>query len=342
MAKATKTSSNKWRCKAYYTDEKGKYVNKSFTAETKKEAEGQAAVFLMEMKHKKKPANKTIGDMLNTFIDNRTNTLSPSTVVGYRKIRRTAFAGLMETRAGLVDQQMYQAYVNEYAKTRKPKTVMEAHRLICRVFKENNIDIDDKAVNLPRNIKTDIKVPTTDQVKAIAELSKEKGIYLPVLFAALLGMRKSEILALTWRDINTDNKTVRIDKAIVRDEFGEYIVKSTKTAESTRALQLPQQIIKALPERGADTDRVIDMTFGSFEFRFKWVVDTLDYKCSFHTLRHYNASIMLQNNIPNKYAMERMGHATDNMLKRVYQHTFEETHKQFDKDMEQFFTDSGI
>jgi hypothetical protein len=46
--------------------------------------------------------------------------------------------------------------------------------------------------------------------------------------------------------------------------------------------------------------------------------------------------------VKNYPIMERMGHATDNMLKRVYQHTFEETHKQFDKDMEQFFTDSGI
>ena len=41
----------------------------------------------------------------------------------------------------------------------------------------------------------------------------------------------------------------------------------------------------------------------------------------FHDLRHINASVMLALGVPNKYAQERMGHATDNMLKTVYQHT---------------------
>lgn len=38
-------------------------------------------------------------------------------------------------------------------------------------------------------------------------------------------------------------------------------------------------------------------------------------------MRHANASIMLALGVPDKYAMERMGHATNNMLKTVYQHT---------------------
>ena len=41
---------------------------------------------------------------------------------------------------------------------------------------------------------------------------------------------------------------------------------------------------------------------------------------NFKSLRHYYASMMLMNNVPDKYAMKRMGHATDNMLKNVYQH----------------------
>lgn len=38
-------------------------------------------------------------------------------------------------------------------------------------------------------------------------------------------------------------------------------------------------------------------------------------------LRHYNASIMLALNVPDKYAMERMGYSTPATLKKVYQHT---------------------
>ena len=61
MAKATKLPSGSWRCKAYYTDEYGKYKSKSFTADTKKEAEYMAREYLMEREHAAKPENRTLG-----------------------------------------------------------------------------------------------------------------------------------------------------------------------------------------------------------------------------------------------------------------------------------------
>ena len=39
MAKAKKLPSGNWRCRICYTDDEGKYIRKSFTAETKKEAD---------------------------------------------------------------------------------------------------------------------------------------------------------------------------------------------------------------------------------------------------------------------------------------------------------------
>ena len=44
------------------------------------------------------------------------------------------------------------------------------------------------------------------------------------------------------------------------------------------------------------------------------------FKFRFHDLRHYNASVMLAKNVPDKYAMKQLGHATTNMLQNVYQH----------------------
>ena len=57
----------------------------------------------------------------------------------------------------------------------------------------------------------------------------------------------------------------------------------------------------------------------------------------FHDLRHYNASVMLALNIPNKYAAERMGHADDTMLKKVYQHLMEDKNKDIDDSIEKYF-----
>ena len=47
---------------------------------------------------------------------------------------------------------------------------------------------------------------------------------------------------------------------------------------------------------------------------------SLDIECRFHDLRHYNASIMLSLNVPDKYAMERLGQSTPGLIKAVYQH----------------------
>jgi len=342
MAKASKLSSGKWRCKAYYTDENGKYTSKSFTRDTKRDAEGAAAAWLVEMEHDIKPENKTIGELVDRYIDNLSNLHSPSTILGYRKKRNAAFKEIMEVRAGHLTQQKYQAAVNNYAKGRKPKTVIEAHNLMRMVFRENHIKIDMKNVQLPQKVKTEIQVPETEHVKLLIELCKNTSVYLPVILAAMLGLRKSEIFALTWGDVDTQNSTLRVNKAIVQNEFKEYVIKETKTVNSNRLLHMPQVVTDALPPRKDDNEMLMDMPYAVFTNRYRRVMRKMPEKYTFHALRHYYASVMLMQGVPTKYAIERMGHSTDNMLKQVYQHTFPDKQAEFDKTMENFFKDSGI
>ena len=52
---------------------------------------------------------------------------------------------------------------------------------------------------------------------------------------------------------------------------------------------------------------------------------------------HTNASVMLALGVPDKYAMERMGHATNNMLKTVYQHTMRDKQDQVSDVVDDYF-----
>ena len=61
---------------------------------------------------------------------------------------------------------------------------------------------------------------------------------------------------------------------------------------------------------------------------------------NFHALRHYYASVMLMKGIPNKYAKEKMGHASEDMLKKVYQHVFKTEEERHDAVLDTFFTDT--
>ena len=52
---------------------------------------------------------------------------------------------------------------------------------------------------------------------------------------------------------------------------------------------------------------------------------------------HYYASVLQSLNVPDKYAMENMGHETDHMLKTVYQHTMSEKRKEVDAEIDGYF-----
>lgn len=94
MANAKKLPSGNWRVRVCIgKDDNGKYIYKSFTAETKKEAEYLASEFLI--KHKEKPSNMTVGDAINKYIASKENILSPTTIASYKEIRRNRLQDLM-------------------------------------------------------------------------------------------------------------------------------------------------------------------------------------------------------------------------------------------------------
>ena len=185
MAKAKKLPSGTWRCVASYTDEEGNYKQKSFTAPTKKEAEYKVSAFLMAKKDSMKPENKTLGQLADEFIENRSTILSPSTITGYKKIRKTAFQEIVNVRIGILTKEMYQKAVNVYAQGRSPKTVMSAHAFYNKLLKENGYTIGE-GVNLPQKKKVEIEIPTEEEVVAFLENIKGSGLYFQRFYQWLL------------------------------------------------------------------------------------------------------------------------------------------------------------
>lgn len=121
---------------------------------------------------------------------------------------------------------------------------------------------------------------------------------------------------------------------VVYYEKHQPVVKTTKTSKSKRNLRIPKQIMDILPPEGEPFTKLSPAVISKL---FKEICDRNGYKFTFHKLRHYYASVMLQLGIPDKYAEERMGHSTNQMLKRVYQHTFSSEHEKISDKIEQFF-----
>lgn len=339
MATAKQLPSKKWRCRASYTDEYGNYKTKSFTADTKKEAEHLANLFILEREHKAKPENKTLGELADIFLETKSEILSPSTIRGYQSIRRNAFQSIIDVRIGVLTKELYQKAVNEYAKGRSPKTVLSAHVFFNTLLKENDVYVGDKAT-LPRKAKKETEIPTTMEIQSFLRAVKNTRLYRYCLFSVCLGLRKSETIALQWKDIDLDKKTVSINKARVRDEIGAYVVKQTKTFDGTRTLHLPPVLIAALGEKGEPEEYLFTDSPKALESLYQQQCKRLGFPYNFHALRHYYASVMLMNGIPNRYARERMGHATEDMLIKVYQHTMDSKQREYDTVLDDFFTET--
>ena len=131
-----------------------------------------------------------------------------------------------------------------------------------------------------------------------------------------------------------------IKQALVEGEEGP-VLKTTKTYSGNRRLKLPPYIKSLLDKMPHNGEYVVKYTRNAMYNRLRRACDRLGIKhFRFHDLRHMNASVMLSLNVPDKYAMERMGHATNNMLKTVYQHTMSQKAKQVAEMVDTFFEEN--
>ena len=245
MAKAHKLASGTWRCIANWTEE-GKHKQKSFTAGSKQEAEFLASKFLTEKKHSLKPENKTLDDLITSYVDNRSNLLSPATIKNYDKIRRTAFPSIIKLRIGLLTPELYQRAINEYSKDHSPKTVANAHSLANKVLLANDCYVAERVI-LPQKERKEVQIPTEEEVSKLLNHISGTRLYLFVAFSVFLGLRRSETIALKWEDVDFKKKTISISKARVQGKSGEFVEKTTKTTSSKRVLHLPSVLMDAFP-----------------------------------------------------------------------------------------------
>lgn len=321
MATAKKLPSGSWRIQIYLgKDDDGKPIRKSFTARTKREAEYAAAMYAAGRRMQTSPENMTVGEAIDQYISSQTNILSPSTVVGYKSIRRSALQELMPVKLSRLRQADVTRAVNVRALTHSPKSVRNAYGLLTAALA---VYAPDLRLNtpLPKPVRKEISIPDQEQVAALMDYVRGTPLEIPVVLAACLGLRRSEICGLMGTDVDTAEKTITIRRALVINDKGQLVFKSPKSYAGTRTLTdvAPSILLLLKPYEGKE-ERIVTITPKSVTKRFGAAARELGIPVTFHGLRHYNASVMLALGVPDKYAMERLGQSTPGVLKRVYQH----------------------
>ena len=153
---------------------------------------------------------------------------------------------------------------------------------------------------------------------------------LIIQIAATLGLRRAEICALTWADVS--NGLLSVTKALAKNDDNQWVEKAPKSYAGKRSVPLPpalqSAILSSRPQIYRPDARIFPVTPDYITKHWCILCKQLGISCRFHDLRHYNASVMLSLGVPDKYAMQRMGHATTHMLKTTYQHIIHEKERE--------------
>jgi len=334
MAKAKKLPSGQWRTLVYshteYIDGKPKRKYESFTADTKKESEFLASQFLMFKTDTKKPEDITLETAMENYISSKSNILSPSTIRGYHALTRCCFQSLMPIYISKLTQIKIQQAVNQEAAIHSPKYVKNAYGLLSATLNTYRPELNLK-ITLPKAVKFSGYAPTDADIVNLLNTTKDTEMYIPILLSATCSLRRSEICGLKWKDVDFNRSVLYVKRAMVlkektEEQPQEWIIKAPKTFTSRREILVPQSLLNILKTKKGThkaDEFIVSLSPNGITYRFMQLIKHNNFEhFRFHDLRHYNASVMLALNVPDKYAMERGGWSTMSVMKDRYQHTF--------------------
>lgn len=316
--------SGNWRCQIMIDGERISVVDADpEVAHAKALALKSGIAEEMRLKEEQKSGNIALGDAIDQYISARENVLSPSTIAGYKEIKRNRFKGLMGEKVSKIDMQDLQVAVNQEAKTVSAKTIKNALGLVTSVISEYR-DINTDRIRLPQRKRTEHAYLDEAGMISLFESIQGDIVELPILMAVWLGMRRSEILGLCWDCVDFDRNQIRLERTLVKGPDGYVLRQEMKTEASRRVLECPGYIMQKLDAYSQQkVGRVFKMHPNTIYKNMKKVCDKngIDF-VGVHGLRHTNASVMMSLGIVDKIAMARGGWSTDFTMKQIYQHVF--------------------
>lgn len=326
---------------------------------TKKDAEVALAELLQEVQGGTyiKPREVRVAEYLREWLAGARPNLSGKTHERYRAvIEKHLIPGLGQARLAelraLHIQKLYTSWQRPGpdGAPRWAQATLRKHHFVLHRALRDAVRLGYLAVNPADGVepprisgeKATIRVLSEAQTADLLRRVGDERLRLPVLVAVTSGLRRGELLALRWSDIDFAAGALRVEQSV--EETGAGLrFKAPKTAKSRRRVPLPELTLAALrrhkvaqdaqrlklgPAYQADGDLVFAGPDGrpwfpsNFERTWRAFKRHLpdELQIRFHDLRHTHASQLLAVGIHPKIVSERLGHASIGITLDVYSH----------------------
>ena len=257
----------------------------------------------------------TFRDACSEYIDSKFNVLSPSTRREYIGTSKRLPDSFLDMRLTQITSLTVQKVVNDLSTALSPKTVSNYASFITAVLKAQEMDI--RPPQLPQKVKKSPYIPSEDDIRAVLSAISGTEYEIPLMLCCF-GLRRSEVCAVTIDDL--DGTKLTVNKAKVKDEKKQWVIKTTKTTESTRTIIIPKNLADKIRERGY----IYNGSPYSLPKALKRTQEQLGIpQFPLHKLRHFFASYLHQKGYTDKQIQEMGGWKTDTVMKTVYQHALD-------------------
>lgn len=304
------------------------------------------------------PKSMTFGKFAEEWIESRSS-IRGSTLSAYASLIRQRIKPFFEKmRLTEIGYEQVQRFVNELAVELSPKTVHNA-LILLRVMltgkrggsaiKRGLLRADPtKGVELPSKGHRKIQPLSVEAVWKLIDAAEELGephralVYLD----AHTGLRRNEILALQFTDVDWKTQELVIQKAVSKqaaeDEVRKWLwtIGSPKSAKSVRRVALPDDVLADLYRLRESADDPSGLIFrrqdGSMiepDYFDVWIFAPVVKRAGlkgvrFHDLRHFFASMLIAQGESAKYVCDQMGHSSIQVTFDTYGHLFPQSRRE--------------
>ncbi len=295
---------------------------------------------------------QTLGQLYDYWTEHHVKTLSERSIEWYGQLWNWYIKPAEKVRLDVLSPAHIQKIIDDVNGARSKNAVYKAlNAMLNKAVKWCFISINPcTRIDTPKYKAPEKKTLSEEELHLIAEKIKSEDIKYQAIFyfATLCGMRRQEIVALKWSDIDFKNNQFRICRAAAHIIGKGTIPVKTKTEKSVRTLFLPE-LLKLLLLSLRQEQRELIFMYGDKWKSENWIftqgtgelmhIQTPTHWWSefakandihdvtFHCLRHTAATYMIKNNVPISTVSGVLGHANITTTLNTYTHVIEDTKK---------------
>ena len=309
------------------------------TKPTQQEAEAAAMAVkygIIDGKEKQSRKKTTLEQAVKAYIAEKEGFVSPATIRGYEGYLRNTFQTLMKKNIFAISDDSWQAAIKgEHRLGRSPKYIKNAWSLMASAVEHAGSKRPE--VNLYPPEKNERAYLTPEEINTFVTAVKGTPFEIPSLLC-LSSLRRSEMLALTWNNVDLKNKVLYVRGATVRGKDGMVTKKQNKSSKSRRAVPIIPPLLEAMEQVENKSGNVVN-------FKPDYVLNHVKKTCEsagitvvdLHGLRHSFASLAYHLGIPEMIAAEIGGWDDLGTMHNIYTHIAQSDIAKRSQDFQNYF-----